>query len=88
MKGALHPHTPHSRHPHFLRLILLCLLAVLAYLAWTETASAQECTVVVLSSEVGPKHYTPDFEPTATLCWKELRHSPESTASWPKGLHK
>jgi hypothetical protein len=58
MKGALHLHPVHSRHPHLLRLILIGLLALLAYLAWTETASAEERTLVVLSSDFEMQHYT------------------------------
>ena len=57
MSTHLHFHTGFHRH-RLARVIALVLIALLAYFVWSDSASAEQETVVVLSADFELRHYT------------------------------
>ena len=57
MNAKLHSYFVAHSH-HLLRAIILVLVALVAYLVWTDTASGEEETLVILSTDFELRRYT------------------------------
>jgi hypothetical protein len=57
MNAKLHSHFSFRPH-HLLRVIVLVLVALVAYLVWTDTASGEEESLVILSTDFELRRYT------------------------------